>query len=176
MSHESTEEIQSVRAQVATLKRLATLAVGVAVAAVALAGGALGRSGRGEWAAGPPALEVSELTIRDPAGNVRGRWSVQGLSLVDTNGRLRAGLSVSDEGAPSLTLFSRNGGVRAVISLGSEDSPGITLHDGQSRVRTRIGVGSENASSLVIVNQTGDVIGRFPAPAATPAVTARTGR
>ena len=158
------------------LKRVAVGTLLVAGAAVALAAGALARSRPIEGLARPAALEASELTVHDRDGNVRGRWSVQGLSIVDKSGRVRMAMSVGDEGAPNFTLFSRNGGVRVVISLGSEDRPAITLHDERSRVRTRVIVGADDTPSVLVSDQNGDVIGRLPAPVATPGLKARKGR
>ncbi len=170
------EDTQRVTAEVARLKRVTIGALAVTAAAVALAVVALSRSLHVELPTGPAALDASEVTVRDQNGNVRGRWTVQGLSLADENGRMRAGLNLSDQGAPTLTLFSATGSVRAVVGLGSGDSPAITLHDEKSRVRTRIVVGADAAPSVVIVDQDGNVIGRLPAPVATPALKARTGR
>lgn len=176
MTTETTEEIQRLIARLTVLKGIAIGAALLALTAGAVAVLALSRSRPSTAPAGPAILDASELTVRDQDGNVRGRWSIQGLSLVDKTGRVRAGMTVSDAGAPNLTLFSKSGGVRAVIGLGSGDSPGITLHDEKSRVRTRIIVGTDDVPSVLISDQNGDVIGRLPAPAATPRVTARRDR
>jgi hypothetical protein len=169
----TTGEIERVLAQVQSMKRLAIGAIAVAAAALAFAVTAIARSVHVELPTGPEKLDASEITMRDEQGNVRGRWTFQGLSLADESGRMRAGLSVSDRGAPALTLFGAQGTVRAVLSLGSEDSPALTLHDEKQRVRTRVLIGADDAPSIVLTTQQGDVTGRLPAPAATPAVKAR---
>jgi hypothetical protein len=136
---------------------------------------ALARSAHVEVALGPPELSASELVIRDPDGAVRGRWSPTGITLADRSGRMRAGISLGNEGAPNFTLFSRNGGVRAVVGLGADDTPGVTLHDATSRVRTRIVVGEGDAPSVMVTDAEGNVIARLPAPAPTPATATRDG-
>ena len=176
MTTESKEDASGAIAQGTMVRWIALASLVLAATSVVLAALALSRSLHVELPAGPAALDAAELTIRDADGNVRGRWTFQGVSLVDKHGRVRAAMSVGDEGAPHVTFFSRNGGVRAVIGLGSEDTPAITLHDEKSRVRTRIVVGAEGAPSVIVSDENGDVVGRVPAPAATPALKGRRGR
>jgi hypothetical protein len=170
VTSEAKEELPAAIAHMTTVKWIAIGSLLLAATSVALAALALARVLHVDLPAGPAVLDATELTIRDADGNVRGRWTFQGVSVVDKRGRVRAALSVGDEGAPNVTLFSRSGGVRAVIGLGAEDTPGITLHDEKSRVRTRIIVGAEDAPSVIVADQNGNVVGRLPAPITTPAV------
>jgi hypothetical protein len=169
------EEREWVGAKLATLRRIAIGALVVAAAAIALAAVALSRSLHVEVPSGPPTLEASEILVRDFEGNVRGRWSASGISVADRTGRMRAGISLGNEGAPTLTLFSKTGGVRAVVGLGADDTPAVTLHDATSRVRTRIVVGDGDTPSVTITDGQGNVVARLPGPAATPALAERKG-
>jgi hypothetical protein len=174
------EKLERVVAEVRRLRRITLVATGIALLATGLAAMALVAAMHVGLPAAPPTLTTSEMTVHDAAGQVRGRWSLQGLSLADRTGRMRAAITLGDEGSPNLTLFSKGGGVRAVVGLGAEDTPGITLHDAASRVRTRIVVGDGDAPSVTVTDAQGNVTARLPLPAATVAaggrISARRGR
>ncbi len=156
---------------VARAQRVALGAVVIALVAIALALVAFARAVHVEVPTGPPTLDAAEVTLHDGDGNLRGRWSAQGLSLADRTGRMRAGLTLGNDGAPNLTLFSATGRVRAVVGLGADDTPAITLHDGASRVRTRIVVDGD-LPSVTVTDAQGSVVGRLPAPSPTQATPA----
>ena len=85
-------------------------------------------------------VESGEFAVRDEDGNLRSRLAAQGLTFVDREGRMRAGVSMSDNEAPNLVFLGKNGKVRLVVGIGADDTPGVTLHDQQGRVRVRVGV------------------------------------
>ncbi len=153
--------------RVKKLERRATLSmlvagVAVAASAVAVAAAGLAFARSAVQVTIPQRLEVSEILLRDDKTSVRGRWTAQGLSLVDESGRLRASLSLGPEGSPGLVLFGKEGRVRTVLGLGAGDTPGVTLHDDRSQVRARIVVGSDNQPVFVLSNDKGDVVAHLP--------------
>jgi hypothetical protein len=162
------EDPQAMRARLKKLERLVLVSLGVAATAAVIAlatiVAVLVQAGALPAPTTPQALEASEVVLRDERGELRARWTVQGISLADESGRMRAGMNLGPDGTPAFTLFSKEGRVRTVIGLGGNDSAGITLHDAQSRVRARLVVSGED-SLLELSNAKGDVIGRLPAPA-----------
>jgi hypothetical protein len=166
--------------RVTHLERRARLAVAVAAVAVVLAGiaaavaaVALRREGSVDRPTiGSALIEASEVVLRDERGDLRGRWTVQGLSLADQTGRLRASINTGPDGTPNIALFGKEGRTRAVLGLGAEDAPAMTLHDGKSGVRVKLAVDGEAAPSLTLSNEKGDVVAQLPAPPATKPVTA----
>jgi hypothetical protein len=160
--------------RVARLERRALLATGVAAAALVIAGIATAVAAASftrqvsiDLPTGPKLIEASEIVIRDERGDLRGRWTVQGINLADQNGRLRAAISTGPDGTPNLGLFGKEGRTRAVLGLGSEDAPALTLHDAKSGVRMRLAVNAEAAPTLTLSNAKGDVVAQLPAPTVT---------
>lgn len=158
--------------RVLTLQRTATLAIGVAAVAVLVAGAALVLAAiawrQSRPAPSPQTLEAPEFVVRDEKGDLRGRWTAQGLNLVDASGRLRIGLNVGGQDGHTLTMFSKEGRVKAVLGLGSGDTPSFTLHDDRSRVRARVVVDSVEGPSVTLTDDQGNVVARLPPPPVTP--------
>lgn len=174
MSTLATDDLGQLATRVTTLERRARLATGAAAGAALIAclasGVALLALRRPmpvlpEPPTGPQHVEASEVVLRDPEGKLRGRWTAHGIVLADRTERMRAGLTVGDDGAPYLSLYSKEGSIRAVIGLGSGDTPGLTLHDDRGQVRTRIAVGADALPLLELSNPKNDVLVRLPPPA-----------
>ncbi len=174
MSTSIAERTDPLNPRVATLERRALIATGVAALALALASVAVAASAvafvrlaRLENPGGARMVEASEIVLRNEQGDLRGRWTVQGLSLVDETGRLRAGLSIGSDGTPLLAFFGNDGRTRAVLGLGAEDAPAMTLHDAQSGVRARVAVNRDAAPTFTLSSANGDVLTQLPAPLVT---------
>ena len=121
-------------------------------------------------------VEASEFVVHDEYGKLRGRWNVQGITFVDRDGRMRAGVSTGDTGAPGVTFVSKDGKIRATLGLGSDDAPGLTFHDRNGRVRARIAVTPDDAPHVTLYDEKGATLSEIPPPrvVASPSGTART--
>ena len=156
MSTTTSPSVQGASVQLRKLQILLGVALVLAAAALLIAvRGAVPK-------AAPGLSEAREFAVRDEDGNLRARLTATGITLVDKGGRMRAGVSVSENGAPNLAFMSGDGKVRAVIGLGSDDTPGITLHDRRGAVRARIGVGSDDAPRVTFYGEKGEAILALP--------------
>lgn len=144
------------RTQNAWTLALAITALVVAAAALVLAVRAqLPKSGK---------KTAPEFAIVDHNEALRGRFTSQGLTLIDGDGRLRAHVTTGISGAPDLALFAGDGKLRAILGLGSDDTPGFTLHDKTGRVRVRLSVGADDVPSMTFYDAQGKVTSRLPLP------------
>ncbi len=107
------------------MKRIGALVLMVA-AAVVLSGAADGKD--------LPDLEVGSLTLKDKDGKTRALLGASadgavGLLLTDKDGKTRAYLVVEANGSPVLALTDKDGKRRASLYVGVDGSPALVLYD-----------------------------------------------
>ncbi len=112
------------------MKRIGALVLVVA-AAVVLSGAADGKD--------LPDLEVGSLTLKDKDGKTRASLGTSadgavGLLLSDKDGKTRAHLYVGVDGSPGLDLYDKDGKVRATLYVDADELPALTLRDAKGYV------------------------------------------
>ena len=111
-------------------------------------------------------LEADEFAVRDEKGTVRARLSLQGLSVIDEDGRLRVGITTGNTGVPTLALFGSDGKPRAGLSLGGDggnESVLFYLNGAAGRLRASMSVPENNVpTTLVFYDQSGRQVARVP--------------
>jgi hypothetical protein len=84
-------------------------------------------------------VRASRFELVDSDGNVRAALTVDGegnsgLSLSDEEGNVRASLVLNREGIPRLNLMGKSGTVRASLGFGSDWRVQLVLSDANSQV------------------------------------------
>jgi hypothetical protein len=160
----SSPEIDILTTRVTRLTVLASVACVVAVAALFLPLRAADLpviGGRG-------IVDASEFSVHDETGKLRGRWTPQGITLVDADGRMRFGINTGASGVPVVTLVSSDGRIRGSLGLGSDDAPGLNLQDHNGRLRARIAVRSDDSPQIVLYGEKGEPVLELPPARVVP--------
>jgi len=159
MKTTGSRDLQAVSLEVTKMKRLiaVTLLLSVGAVTVAVVGQRL------PWFVSQQSFTAREFTVYDGvSADPRVRLSAHGLSLIDKDGSLRLGMTLGEDGAPTLTFFDASRRLRAVISLGSVGSPGLTLHDSTGKVRALMKVSPEDVPAVVIYDANGGAMTKLP--------------
>jgi len=82
--------------------------------------------------------------------------------LVDSEGKVRAALTLDGEGNPGLSLSDGDGNVRASLVLGREGIPRLNLLGKTGVVRASLGFGSDWKVQLVLTDANSQVIWSAP--------------
>jgi hypothetical protein len=85
----------------------------------------------------------------------------QEFELVDSQGKVRAGLSVLPDGRLALVLLDKDGQRRAALSVLANGSPGLSLLDKDGKVRAALGVLPDGSLGLSLLDREGKLRGTF---------------
>lgn len=77
--------------------------------------------------------------------------------VLESGGRARATLSLSDEGAPGLILNDGQGKLRAALQVSPEGVPALLFGDPEGNVRAVMGLPSDGTPSVVLLTERGRV-------------------
>lgn len=86
-----------------------------------------------------------------------------GFFLFDQNGKQRAAIATGSDGSTTLALKDSDEKTRAEFGLTIKDNePLLRLYDKDRKLRTAVGVAPDGTSFVMILDQTGNVLGHIP--------------
>ena len=99
----------------------------------------------------PPSSKIVEEPAKAvPADAVEARM----FTLVDKNGKMRARLSIIDDG-PALSLYGKNDKMRAKLSI-IDDRPALSVHNKSGKVRAMLSI-IDDGPALSLLDESGEV-------------------
>ncbi len=87
-----------------------------------------------------------------------------GLVLMDSAGKPRAALIVTQTGEPGLKLYDRAGVVRAALVVANDGRSGLALYDARSKNRAALAANPEGSSALMLFDGDGRPTAVVPPP------------
>ncbi|MGH7934646.1 MAG: hypothetical protein ACREQN_16005 [Candidatus Binataceae bacterium] len=145
-----------------------------------LAGGALGNRYWGPLSAvaaptaaksarashAPKSMTAQEFALVDNSGKTRALLHLNAagapvLDLFDTNGKLRAGLGIANDGV-GLRLTDPQGATRVLLAVSGDGVAALRLYDAQGRPRALLGVDNEGEPALDFYADNGKLLRELP--------------
>jgi hypothetical protein len=158
-TEERLEKLEKELAGAKRRSRVMLIAAAMAVAVVFL----LGAGGE----AVPKVIQAEKFELVDSTG--RGRAALEmtqagepGLVLGDEKGKIRTGLIMGEAGRPSLGLFDDNGIPRIILHLDDSGEPTLSLSDENGKVRAGMCLGESGEPGLGLYDQEGKTIWSKP--------------
>ena len=126
----------------------------VVVLAAALVAGLIGGALSERWAAGTAGAKEPSR----PAKVVQ----AEAFELVDKGGKVRAKLSMKENGWVGLTLSDVKGRPRALLSVTPDGNPTLLLNDQDGKGHALFGLGEAGQYSLFLMNKKGEITWSAP--------------
>ncbi len=79
-------------------------------------------------------------------------FRTQKIELIDSSGKVRASLGVTDNGLPALIFFDKDNTVSAVLGLTNEYCPALILQ-GKGGSKINLSLGADGSSSLALLDK-----------------------
>lgn len=156
------QQIVSLRAETARLRRLSLFGLAVGAIILGLATALVVTAARhGMPGFVPDVVESKEFVLRDREGRVRGVWGSDDegairLVLQDAASATSVKLNLLDDGSAGLTFADSAGNARLVVALLPDETTTLLFADGQGFTRTVLSLAPSGASTLIFADQGGN--------------------